>query len=181
MATQSIIYIIGARASGKSTLGPRLARHLGRDFVDTDRHMLETGGQTVEEVVAAEGWEGFRRREAEALRQVSRPGRVVATGGGIILSPDNRRFMRERGTVIYLAAPAAVLAARLAANPGAAGRPSLTGLSIAEEMAAILEQRSPLYHETAHHVVDAARDREEVLQTLRQVCAALPGAGGSQA
>lgn len=169
---QRIIYLVGARASGKTTLGEMLARKLGLDFVDTDRHLGDRCGMTVAEIVEREGWEGFRKRERETLREAARPGAVVATGGGMVLSEDNRNHMRATGTVVYLAAPADVLAARLAASPHAAQRPSLTGKSVLDEVADILAERSPLYESTAHLVVDASQSPEALLEsTLRQLLA----------
>lgn len=163
-------FIIGARASGKTTLGRLLAKQLGLGFVDTDTHMLESGGLTVAQVVEREGWEGFRRRESETLRTVTRPRKVIATGGGMVLAPENREFMARNGTVLYLAAPAEVLAARLAASPKASQRPSLTGKSPLEEIGDVLREREELYKTTAHHVLDATREMRMVLEQALIVC-----------
>ena len=121
------IYLVGARAAGKTTFGGALARQLGCNYVDTDIHLRETTGETVADIVAREGWDGFRKRESAVLRAVTAPGTVIATGGGMVLAEENRRFMRENGIVLYLSAPAEVLASRLQANPNAAQRPTLTG------------------------------------------------------
>lgn len=169
-ATDDIIFLIGARASGKTTVGQRLAQRLALDFVDTDIHMRDNCGMSVMEVVEKEGWDGFRRREADALREASLPGRVVATGGGIVLSPDNRDFMRRSGRVLYLAAPAEVLAARLAAAPDAAQRPSLTGKSALDEVADVIRQRAALYESTAHDVLDASLDMKDVVLEAVRAC-----------
>lgn len=163
-------YFTGARASGKTTMGGLLARELGLPFIDTDIHMLEKGGLTVAQVVEKEGWEGFRRRESAALREVTAPGLVIATGGGMILDPDNRAYMRAHGVVLYLQAPPEVLAARLTADPDHALRPSLTGKTIVEEMADVLEQRSALYEGVAHHIIDASPSIEDVLAQVIEVC-----------
>jgi len=108
----SPIYLIGARGCGKTTIGQALAQAMGFLFCDTDHHLYETTGKTVAEMVAEEGWQGFRQHESESLIAVTAPDRVIATGGGMILAEKNRRFMREQGTVIYLCAPAEVLAGR---------------------------------------------------------------------
>ncbi|WP_249621062.1 shikimate kinase AroL [Desulfuromonas sp. CSMB_57] len=158
------VFIVGPRASGKTTIGRALARALGYDFVDTDRHLLESAGRTVAEIVAEEGWEGFRQRESAALRAVTRPATVVATGGGMVLAAANRQFMREHGIVLYLAAPAAVLAARLHADPETAQRPTLTGRPIAEEMAEVLAAREALYREVAHQVLDGTAEPQAVVE-----------------
>lgn len=155
----AVIFLVGARAAGKTTVGMELARLLDCPFTDTDQHLRQSLGRSVAEVVAAEGWPGFRARESAALREVTgwpRSGHlVVATGGGMVLAPENRRFMRERGTVFYLAAPVEALARRLARDPLAAQRPSLTGLDMIGEVRQVLAERRPLYEEAAHHILDA--------------------------
>ena len=153
------IYLVGARAAGKTTFGGALARQLGCNYVDTDIHLRET----VADIVTREGWDGFRKRESAVLRAVTAPGTVIATGGGMVLAEENRRFMRENGIVLYLSAPAEVLASRLQANPNAAQRPTLTGKSIAEEVAEVLAAREPLYRETATHILNAAATPKELL------------------
>lgn len=160
------IFLVGARAAGKTTVGLRLARELDMDFVDTDIHIGELHRITVAEIVAREGWDGFRRKESAALRQVALPGRIVSTGGGMVLAEPNRDFMRAKGLVFYLAAPAEVLGARLAADPNAAQRPSLTGRSMVEEVAQILTEREELYRSTAHHIVNAADTFETVIESI---------------
>ncbi len=156
------IFLVGARAAGKTTVGLELARLLDCAFVDTDRHLRERLGRSVAEVVSAEGWPGFRARESAVLREVAalhaQGGAVIATGGGMVLDPENRRFMRAQGTVFYLAAPAEALARRLAHDPLAEQRPSLTGLGIAEEMQLVLDERRPLYEDAAHHILDATAE-----------------------
>ncbi|EIR62035.1 shikimate kinase AroL, partial [Yersinia pestis] len=107
------IFMVGARGAGKTTIGKALAQALGYRFVDTDLFMQQTSQMTVAEVVESEGWDGFRLRESMALQAVTAPKTVVATGGGAVLSSENRAFMRDHGRVIYLRASAAVLAKRL--------------------------------------------------------------------
>lgn len=165
-----IVYLIGPRASGKTVVGGRLAIALGKDFVDTDAWMFARSGETVAQVVERHGWGEFRRRESEALRQSAFHGRVIATGGGMVLARENREFMREKGVVLYLCAPAGVLASRLAADPDAESRPSLTGVSVPEEMEGILAEREPLYREAAHHILDASRTAEEVVEQAMRCC-----------
>ncbi len=165
-----LFFLIGARGAGKTTLGTRLAQRLGCAFFDTDRYMLERDGLTVREVVGREGWEGFRRREKNALRDVLGPNRVVATGGGMVLDAENRALMREHGVVLYLAAPAAVLAGRIARDGDSAARPSLTGKTALEEVAEVLEARDGLYRETARHVLDASQDFEGLLADALRIC-----------
>jgi len=172
------VFLIGARAAGKTTIGGLLAVRLGLPFFDTDALLQESAGLTAAEIVESEGWPGFRRRESDLLRALLgnfKPGRaegpfarVIATGGGLILDPANRVLLRSSGLVCFLKAPPKILAARLLAAPEAAQRPSLSGRPPHLEMREILRQRNPLYRETAHRVIDAARPLAAVLE---QVCA----------
>ncbi len=116
------LFMIGARGAGKTTVGSALALALGYQFVDTDLFMQQAVQMSVAEMVEREGWLGFRRRETIALQAVTKPSTVVATGGGAILAEENRQFMRQHGTVIYLRAPASVLAQRLEEYPEDAQR-----------------------------------------------------------
>src|SRR5215813_4674574 len=99
------VFLVGMMGAGKTTLGKALARRMGQEFVDTDRLLVERTGVPVTTIFEIEGEEGFRKREGALLREVAaRPGCVVATGGGAVLAAENRRAMREAGTVVYLRA-----------------------------------------------------------------------------
>src|SRR6185369_15514239 len=101
----SNIFLVGMMGAGKITLGRALAARMKREFVDTDRLLVDRTGVPVATVFEIEGEDGFRRRESAVLREVcEQEALVVATGGGIVLSEENRRVMRESGTVIYLRA-----------------------------------------------------------------------------
>ncbi len=155
MSGEANIYLIGARASGKTTLGRRLAARLKRPFVDTDRRVRLKTGQTVAQLVEQGGWEAFREAEAMALLETSMfSGQVVSCGGGIVLREDNRHLL-ARGIVLYLQAPAEVLAQRLSRSPEAAQRPSLTGAGLVEEVRAVLAEREAVYLACAHALLPA--------------------------
>ncbi|MGD8106965.1 shikimate kinase AroL [Pantoea sp. FN0302] len=160
------IFLIGARGCGKTTVGESLAQVLGYAFCDTDHYLQQSTGKTVAEIVAAEGWEGFRQHETDALIAVTAPETIIATGGGMVLAEANRCFMQERGQVIWLQANATVLAARLADYPQTSQRPTLTGRSITEEMAEVLDERASLYQQTAHHIIDAMQAPERVVMAI---------------
>lgn len=173
----SILFLVGARASGKTTLGKRLSQCLDLPFADTDHYLLRADGRTVADIVAAEGWPGFRAKERAALLHVTRTfsgGGVVSTGGGIVLDAANRNLMRERGTVFYLSAPIELLAERLRRNPLTAQRPSLTGSGLIEELRLVLEERQPFYRSAAHHILDARRPLEELCREIKGLLAAPP-------
>ncbi|WP_080106941.1 shikimate kinase AroL, partial [Salmonella enterica] len=121
------LYLVGPRGCGKTTIGMALAQATGFRFADTDRfrfadtdRWLQSHVQmSVADIVEKEGWGGFRARETAALEAVSAPSTVVATGGGIILTEYNRRYMHRVGVVIYLCAPVSTLVNRLEAEPEA--------------------------------------------------------------
>ena len=161
-----LVFLIGARASGKSTLGRLLAEKLGFAFIDTDRHIRAVSGLEIDEIVARNGWPAFRAMENAALLECARPRTVAATGGGIVLDPRNRAFMRSTGTVFFLDVPARFLSSRLAEDPREAQRPSLTGLPPAEEITRILAEREFMYRATAHHIVNAARPFHELVPEI---------------
>ena len=165
----SPVYLIGARGCGKTTVGQALALAVGYVFCDTDHHLQQVTGKTVAEIVAEEGWQGFRRRESDSLIAVTAPDKVIATGGGMILAEENCQFMREHGHVIYLNASANILATRLEVNPDSAQRPTLTGRPIVEEMSEVLAARDALYRQTAHDIVDAMQDPEAVVKQILAV------------
>ena len=163
------LFLVGARGCGKTTIGRALADTLGYDFVDTDSYLLSSTGKSVTDIVAEEGWSGFRSRESQALLQVTAPATVVATGGGMVLSESNRQFMADNGTAIWLNVPATILAARLDAFPQEDQRPTLTGKRIAEEIVDVLAAREALYQQTAHHIIDATCSPDAVIESIINV------------
>lgn len=157
------IFLIGSRGCGKTTVGQALAAACQFAFIDTDQVLQARARCSIADLVASEGWEGFRARETQTLQSVTQADAVIATGGGIILAAGNREFMRNHGVVIYLKAPVSVLAGRLAAFPEEGQRPTLTGKPIAEEVREVLAQRDALYRDSAHFIVDAASEPDRVV------------------
>jgi shikimate kinase len=161
------IYLIGPRASGKTTLGRKLAQSLGRPFLDLDARFVEKRGESIAALVAREGWDAFRRAEADILAETAREkGLVAATGGGVVLLPENRALL-SKGLVLYLQAHPDRLAERLMADLNAEQRPNLTALGLKEEIVATLAEREPLYFSLAHACLPE-RPIDELLEyTLR--------------
>lgn len=157
------IYLIGPRASGKTTLGQRLAQRLNRPFVDLDARFVEVRGETIAALVEREGWDAFRQAEATILAETAaQKGLVVATGGGVVLLPENRARL-AKGLVLYLQADPARLAQRLMADLNAEQRPKLTEMGLAEEIVTTLAEREPLYLSLAHACLPE-RPVEELLE-----------------
>ena len=163
------LVFVGLMASGKSSLGKRVAAKLGVPFVDADREIERRDGRTVPEIFAGDGEPAFRVMEEAVIAElVADPTvRVIATGGGAVLSGPTRRRLREHATVIWLRAAPGILAARVkpdGSRPLLADDPRGT-------LARLAEERAPLYREVADHVIDVDGGDRKVL--LRQVLAAV--------
>ncbi len=163
------LVLIGYRATGKTSVGARLAELLRRPFVDLDEVLVREAGRPIADIVAQSGWSEFRRLEKELVaryREVH--GQVLATGGGVVLDPDNVAALREHGILIWLTADPAVIQARLAQDqPRDANRPSLTGSDTIHEVAQVLEERTPLYQAAAQIVIDTAhRSQDQVVELV---------------
>lgn len=145
------IYLIGYRCTGKSSVGRKLAEHRGLAFYDTDERIAAGEQKSIARIVASQGWPYFRDLEKQYLRQVSaKQNIVIATGGGIVLQPDNIACMQNSGRIIWLRARARTILDRLQQDPAtAASRPALTRHALAEEVLATLEERREHYRQAA--------------------------------
>ncbi|HEX8202079.1 MAG TPA: shikimate kinase [Isosphaeraceae bacterium] len=145
--------LIGARGTGKTSVGRIVADRLGLPFVDADAELERTVGRSIAAIFAEGGEAAFRDLEEETLGALTaRDGLVLATGGGAVLRAANRRALREFGLVAWLMAEPGVLAERLRRDAG--GRPALTEAGLLAEIAAVLEARVPLYQEVADAALD---------------------------
>jgi shikimate kinase len=154
----SRIFLVGPRGSGKTTVARLVAERLGWSHLDADTELERRLGRTIRSIFAAEGEKAFRDQEAAILAELCRlDNHVVATGGGVVLRPENRLRMQSSGHVVWLTAKAETLAARLGQDATTAERrPSLTSSASAtslEEIVAVLEAREPLYHAVADVIV----------------------------
>ena len=137
--------------AGKSTVGAQLARSLKKDFIDCDKELEKRTGASIALIFEVEGEEGFRKRERELLAELTdRDDIVLATGGGVILHPDNRACLRSRGFAIYLNAPIDLLVARTSRDRS---RPLLNDTDPREKFETLLKERDPLYRQVADLVV----------------------------
>jgi shikimate kinase len=165
----SNIFLVGMMGAGKTTLGKTLAQRLHREFVDTDRVLVERTGVPVATIFEIEGEDGFRRREASILAELSgREHCVIATGGGVVLDEGNRRLMRGAGIVVYLRARLESLWERTRHD---SSRPLLAAPDPRARLAQLLEEREPLYREVAHVIVDTGAQSATTL--VNRVLAAL--------
>ena len=158
-----IVYLVGMPGSGKSTVGPELARRLEVPFVELDDEIQLAAGASVREIFELEGEDRFRELEAAALVQVtSRDPSVVSCGGGVVLEPANRVALRATGEVVFLAVPLGVLRERVAPS---ADRPLIRAEGDLERL---FEEREPLYREFAAHVVDASGSVQDVAAAIER-------------
>ena len=167
LSEETNIYLIGPRASGKTTLGKRLAERLGRPFVDLDAQFVAVHGETIAALVARQGWDAFRLAEAAILAETAtQKGLVAAPGGGVVLMPEHRAHL-AKGLVLYLQAHPDRLAERLMADLNAEQRPNLTEMGLKEEIVATLAEREPLYLSLAHACLPDRPVDEMLDYTLR--------------
>lgn len=107
------IVLVGLSGSGKSTIGPRLARRLDLLFVDTDRSVVARAGKSIDEIFSEFGEPTFRAYEREAVREaVAGPRAVISTGAGAPIDATSRAALWEGNAVVWLDAPIDVLTAR---------------------------------------------------------------------
>ena len=155
MNTETNIYLVGLMGAGKTTVGRHLARKLGRPFLDSDHEIVERTGVPIPTIFEIEGEEGFRKREVQTIAELSmQSGIVLATGGGAVIKPENRRQLRETGWVVYLDVPPELLYERAGQDRN---RPLL---NVADPLARLRELyavRAPLYREAAHFVANGGR------------------------
>lgn len=160
--------LIGFMAAGKTAVGKALAERLGFEFVDTDALVEGAARSTVPRIFEALGEEGFRSLEREAvLRAAAREGRVIACGGGAILSVRNFGVLKGAGPIVYLRTSVDELIARLGRGEN---RPLLRG-DPAEAVPRLLAERAPAYETAAELIVDTdgrspAAIAEEIAESL---------------
>lgn len=162
------VALVGLSGCGKSTLARLLARALSWPWYDTDAAIAAAAGMSVADLFQTYGEVEFRLRETAALAEALHEAQVIATGGGIILQPENRRMLREQATVIWLDAADTTILTRLAAD--AEQRPLLRG-DAAARLAELRALRTPLYAEVADLII--ATDGKTPLELVQQVIAAL--------
>lgn len=159
-----ILFLIGLRGSGKSTVGKLLAGRLGVPFHDADLVLEAASGRTIRHIIAAEGEPAFRDLEEQILRDlISRGPAVIATGGGVVLRESNRRQIRAAGKTIWLTADVDTLSARLAADPASADRRPNLSVGGRAEIEQLSRAREPLYRDCANLIVDTSgRSPEQI-------------------
>jgi len=162
------IYLIGYMGCGKSTLGRKLARYLGMQFIDMDHYIEERNYKTIPQIFAEEGEEEFRKKERKALEELSEfTDIVIATGGGAPCFFDNIDMMNNTGETIYLNIDPKILADRLLKSK--TERPLIKGKSREELVSFIdetLNKRNGFYTRAKYQIKKPDMELEEVKQLI---------------
>lgn len=141
--------------AGKSTIGRQLADALGLEFADTDVEIQRRTGVDIPTIFEYEGEDGFRARERQVVDDLTQvDGQVLATGGGVVMHPDNRRHLSARGLVVYLYCTPAQQYERTHRDRN---RPLLQTEDPRARLEALMAVRDPLYRETADLVISTER------------------------
>ena len=160
------LFLVGPMGAGKSAVGRQLARLLHFDFVDSDDEIERRTGVDIAFIFEKEGEEGFRTRETKVIDELSqRQGIVLATGGGAVISPENRNRLGARGYVIYLHT---TVQQQLQRTNRGRNRPLLENADPEQVLTALMEVRDPLYREIADLTVETdGRHVKEVAAEIR--------------
>jgi len=147
------VVLVGPMGSGKTSVGRRLACVLKRDFFDSDFEIVARTGVAIDHIFDVEGEEGFRQREINMLSELCEiPNIVIATGGGIVIKPENRELLKRDSFVVYLSSDIKQLVSRTARSKS---RPLLEKSTNREKtIRELVEKREPLYQEVADVVID---------------------------
>ena len=148
MTKQSInIFLIGPMATGKTTIGKKLAKETSKKFYDSDQEIKKNTGADIPLIFEIEGDAGFRDREVQVISEIAkRRGIVLATGGGAILRLENRRALRNSGLVVYLHATVEMQIERTQKSDS---RPLLKNTNRRIVLAELMLEREPLYRQEA--------------------------------
>jgi 3-dehydroquinate synthase len=173
--TSQNVFLVGLMGAGKTTVGRALAKKLGKQFIDSDHEIEARTGASIPLIFEIEGEEGFRQREAEVIRDLTAQQNIVlATGGGAVLRPDNREYLKTRGTVIYLRASVTSILQRTSHDRN---RPLLRTADPRTRIEELAREREPLYHEIADIIIDTGRPNVQSL--IQSILAKLEDRPGS--
>ncbi|MGH8503034.1 MAG: shikimate kinase AroK [Gammaproteobacteria bacterium] len=151
MSKADNLFLIGPMGAGKSSIGRKLSLKLARPFWDSDKVLEQRTGVDIPTIFEFEREAGFRARESRIIDELTRKsGIVLATGGGAVLSQQNREWLQARGLVVYLCATVNTQLRRTARNRN---RPLLHTPDPQAKLTLLFQQRDPLYRQIADLVV----------------------------
>ncbi|MFC1895848.1 shikimate kinase [Thermodesulfobacteriota bacterium] len=147
------IVLIGYRGTGKSVVGNLVAEGLQMKCIAMDARIVERAGMSIPDIVENHGWKTFRNMETEVARELAKLDNIIIdTGGGVIERPENIDALQANSRIIWLKASVGAIVSRI---QGGTERPSLmSGRSFTEEVAEVLERRTPKYKSAAQYDID---------------------------
>jgi shikimate kinase len=155
MNTMSNIILIGSMGAGKTTNGKWLAKQLGKIFIDLDAFIEQKTGTSISHIFELEGETSFRQRESTALAEVlAHENQVIATGGGAVLSAENRVLMKQHGVIVFLNIPPEMQLQRLLKDTK---RPLMQTTDRALRLQQLAQERTALYLECADIELDLSK------------------------
>lgn len=158
------IVLVGLMGAGKSTVGRRLAKRLGLQFVDSDTEIEEASGTSAADLFERYGENDFRDGERRLVaRLMDGTVRVIATGGGAFVDPRTRELLNERAITIWLDAPVEILAERTGRRDT---RPLLRKGNRAQTLARLAEERQQLYAEAKIHIRSGNGAHSDVVEDI---------------
>ena len=167
--TDPSIVLVGLMGAGKSTVGRRLAKRLGRPFVDSDDEIEQAAGRSIAEIFDQYGEPAFRDVERRVIaRLVGGEAKVIATGGGAFADEETRALILERCVAIWLDADVGTLAERVSRRDH---RPLLAGKDPAEVLRGLAERRAPFYAEAHLRVTSCASPHEKTVEAVLEALA----------
>ena len=164
MINEQRIFLIGPMGAGKTTIGRMVARDTGFAFADSDDLIEERTGVDITTIFDYEGEAGFREREAQMLNKLStQRKKVIATGGGAVLSAENRELMKNSGFVVYLKVSIRQAIFRTRKDTK---RPILQNGDPQEIFTRLAKERNPLYESIANCTVDTDQHKTYKLKDI---------------
>jgi shikimate kinase len=153
------LYFIGLRGSGKTVVSAIVAERLEREYVSTDEMVQTACHKTITEIIRSSGEAEFRRREAAAVRSISKEQNlVVDLGGGAVLDPTSRMLMRQTGSLVWLKGAVPVLWQRIQKDPNTPQtRPGLGSISGLNELHQMNRDRQGIYMTCADFTIDTTK------------------------
>jgi len=146
------IFLVGPMGAGKSAVGRQIARMLHMSFMDSDDEVEARTGVDIPFIFEKEGEEGFRKREAKVIDDLSKmDGIVLATGGGATVAPQKRSPLGARGFVVYLHT---TVEQQLARTQKGRERPLLKNGDRRQILNDLMVERDTLYREIADLIVE---------------------------
>jgi len=170
------LILIGLMGSGKSSIGRRLAAHLNLPLIDLDNAIVTKSGLSIPEIFAQQGETEFRKLETEALRETIAQHAVIATGGGVILSKENRALLKGiAAPVVWLRASPEFLAKRI---EGDTNRPLIASGNTLKKLQELSAVRDPFYEECADFTLSRGEmDKQQAMEVIIRFLTRYKGTG----